>query len=45
MSVYQLNKAFKTAEIVYGRRGLDLNEVEQGILEEVFRRTEQFRNF
>jgi len=44
-SVYQLNKAFKTAEIVYERRGLNLNEVEQGILEEVFRRTEQFRNF
>ena len=44
-SVYQLNKAFKTAEIVYKRRGLNLNEVEQGILEEVFRRTEQFRNF
>jgi UDP-N-acetylglucosamine diphosphorylase/glucosamine-1-phosphate N-acetyltransferase len=44
-SVYQLNKAFKTAEIVYGRRGLDFNEMEQDILAEVFKRTEQFRNF
>jgi UDP-N-acetylglucosamine diphosphorylase/glucosamine-1-phosphate N-acetyltransferase len=44
-SVYQLNKALKTAEIVFGRRSLELNEIERGILEEVFKRTEQYRNF
>ncbi len=43
--VYQINKALKTAEIVYGRRGLELNEMEQAILEEVYRITEKNRNF
>jgi UDP-N-acetylglucosamine diphosphorylase/glucosamine-1-phosphate N-acetyltransferase len=43
--VYQLNKAFKTAEIVMGRRSLELDETERSILEEVFKRTEEFRNF
>jgi UDP-N-acetylglucosamine diphosphorylase/glucosamine-1-phosphate N-acetyltransferase len=43
--VYQLNKAFKTAEIVMGRRNLELDETERSILEEVFKRTEEFRNF
>ena len=43
--VYQINKALKTAEIVYGRRGLELNEIERGILEEVYRITEKNRRF
>ena len=42
-TTYKLNKAFETARLVMERRGLDLDEVEQAVLEEIFKQTEEFR--
>lgn len=42
-TTYKLAKAFETAELVLERRGLNLDEVEQAILEEVFNQTKEFR--
>jgi UDP-N-acetylglucosamine diphosphorylase/glucosamine-1-phosphate N-acetyltransferase len=38
-STYQLRKAFETAELVMQRRGLELNNVEKNILQNVFEKT------
>lgn len=44
-SVYNINKALKTAEIVMARRNVEMNEVEENILRKVFELTEENRNF
>jgi UDP-N-acetylglucosamine diphosphorylase/glucosamine-1-phosphate N-acetyltransferase len=43
--VYSLKKMFETAEKVYVRRNRSFDEVEQGILTEVFNLTEKYRRF
>ena len=40
---YKLNKVFETSQLVMQRRGINLDETEQAILEEIFNRTEEFR--
>jgi len=42
-TTYKLNKVFETAKLVMERRGIDLDETEQAILEEIFKQTEEFR--
>jgi len=44
-TVYQLSKAFETAEKVLQRRNINLTEVDKKILKKVFELTEEFRNF
>ncbi len=44
-TVYQLAKAFETAEKVLNRRNLTLSDVDKKILEKVFELTQEFRNF
>jgi len=40
---YSIKKAFETAALVYERRGRVFDEVDQNILEEVFKLTEEYR--
>jgi hypothetical protein len=40
---YQLNKAVQTAKLVYARRGIEFNEMEQAIFEAIFTQTEKWR--
>jgi UDP-N-acetylglucosamine diphosphorylase/glucosamine-1-phosphate N-acetyltransferase len=40
---YQLNKAVQTASLVYARRGMEFNEMEQAIFESIFTQTEKWR--
>ena len=42
-TTYKLNKAFETAKLGMERRGLELDEVEQAVLGEIFKQTEEFR--
>jgi UDP-N-acetylglucosamine diphosphorylase/glucosamine-1-phosphate N-acetyltransferase len=42
---YKLNKALDTAKRVMARRGIDLNEVEEAILAEVYELSKPHRNF
>jgi hypothetical protein len=42
---YKLNKALDTARRVMARRGIDLNEIEEAILAEVYEQSKQHRNF
>jgi UDP-N-acetylglucosamine diphosphorylase/glucosamine-1-phosphate N-acetyltransferase len=42
---YKLNKALDTARRVMARRGIDLNEIEEAILAEVYKQSKQHRNF
>lgn len=42
-TTYKLAKAFETAKLVMEHRGIELDETEQVILEEVFKQTEEFR--
>lgn len=44
-SVYSTKKAMITADIVMKRRNQDFNEIEESILNHVFKETEQYRNF
>jgi UDP-N-acetylglucosamine diphosphorylase/glucosamine-1-phosphate N-acetyltransferase len=44
-SEYKLDKALDTAKRVMDRRGIDLNEVEEAILAEVYELSKQHRNF
>jgi UDP-N-acetylglucosamine diphosphorylase/glucosamine-1-phosphate N-acetyltransferase len=41
--VYTIKKMFETAKLVFERRGLDFDELEQDILKAVFEKTESFR--
>ena len=43
-STYQINKAIETAKLVYERRNLEFNAVEQNILAQVFELTKKYRN-
>ncbi len=43
-TTYKIPKAFETAELVMKRRDKELNDIEKSILEEIFRRTSEFRN-
>jgi UDP-N-acetylglucosamine diphosphorylase/glucosamine-1-phosphate N-acetyltransferase len=43
-STYQINKAIETAKLVYERRNLEFNTVEQNILTHVFELTKKYRN-
>jgi UDP-N-acetylglucosamine diphosphorylase/glucosamine-1-phosphate N-acetyltransferase len=43
-SIYKLPKAFEVAEIVFGRRKLSFDKVEQGILTQVYNMTKRYRN-
>lgn len=43
--LYTLKKALITAEIVYGRRSLELNEIDRKILESVFELTKKYRKY
>jgi UDP-N-acetylglucosamine diphosphorylase/glucosamine-1-phosphate N-acetyltransferase len=43
--VYKPEKAFKTAELVYDRRGMVLSESEKGILAKIFEKDEKYRRF
>lgn len=45
LSVYQINKAKETANLVMKRKNEEFDEVEQRILEHVFKITEKYRNF
>ena len=45
LSVYQINKAKETADLVYKRRHLEFDEKEQQILEHIFEATKKYRNF
>ena len=40
---YKTNKAFETAKAMMARRGVEFDEAEQSILEEVFQRTKKYR--
>ena len=40
---YKTNKAFETARAMMARRGVEFDEAEQSILEEVFQQTEKYR--
>ena len=44
-TTFQMNKVKEVATAVMNRRGLDFNEKEEKILEYVFEKTKQFRNF
>lgn len=44
-SVYQLNKAYETAERVMERRNLILTKEDKDILDHIFQQTQQYRNF
>lgn len=44
-TVYGINKAFEVADKVMQRRGVVLDEVEKGILKEIFERTSKYRSF
>ena len=44
-TTYQTKKAVETAKIVMSRRGIELDEVEERILENVFEQTDQYRNY
>ncbi len=44
-SVYQLQKAFETAEIVMKRRGMELQDADRKILEHIFKNTTKYRKF
>ena len=44
-SIYPINKAKETADLVLKRRNLEFNEIEQRILEQVFEITKKYRNF
>ena len=41
---YKLDKMFETAERVYARRGIELDELEKSILSNVFEQTKKYRN-
>lgn len=43
LSTYAIPKAFETAKLVFERRGMDFNKIEQDILQHVFTETEQHR--
>jgi UDP-N-acetylglucosamine diphosphorylase/glucosamine-1-phosphate N-acetyltransferase len=43
-ATYTINKAFETADLVLKRRSMSLNDIEKGILQEVFERTKKFRS-
>jgi len=43
LSVYSINKAFDTAQMVFERRGLPFNDIEKNILKHVFELSEEFR--
>ena len=45
MQVYNINKALETAKRVMERRGIDLNDLEQAILNHIFEETTSFRNY
>lgn len=42
-STYQLRKALETAKLVMSRRGIELDEIEEGVLTNVFNKTQDFR--
>ncbi|NVO11336.1 MAG: GlmU family protein [Bacteroidales bacterium] len=44
-SIYSVDKAFETAELVYKRRGLSFNSIEKKIFRNVFELTKEFRKF
>ena len=44
-TTYQLKKATDTSKIVMSRRGIELDEVEERILESVFKLSEKYRNY
>lgn len=44
METYKLDKMFETAERVYARRGIELDELEKSILSHVFEQTKKYRN-
>lgn len=44
-TTYQVKKAIETTKIVFSRRGIELDEVEERILENVFKLTDQYRNY
>lgn len=44
-SVYQVNKAIETADLVFKRREMEFDEKEQDILKHVFEQTKKYRNF
>lgn len=43
-STYQITKAMETAKLVYERRNLEFNTVEQNILTHIFELTKKYRN-
>lgn len=44
-SVYQINKAYETAERVMERRNMSLTKEDKDILDHIFQQTQQYRNF
>ncbi|MDV7187307.1 GlmU family protein [Lutibacter sp. TH_r2] len=44
-TTYQLKKAAETAKIVMSRRGIELDQVEERILENVFNLSKKYRNY
>jgi UDP-N-acetylglucosamine diphosphorylase/glucosamine-1-phosphate N-acetyltransferase len=44
-SIYQINKAKETAQLVMKRKNEDFNKLEQQILEHIFEITKKYRNF
>lgn len=43
-TTYKTSKAFETAEIVMGRRGIELSQVDKDILSHIFDETAGFRH-
>jgi len=44
-SVYKVDKAIETAELVYGRRGLTFTEVDKKIFNKIFEITKEYRKY
>ena len=44
-TTYQIKKVIETSKIVFSRKGIELDEIEERILENVFKLTDQYRNY
>ena len=44
-TTYQIKKVIETSKIVFSRKGIEMDETEERILENVFKLTDQYRNY
>lgn len=44
-TTYQIKKVIETSKIVFSRKGIEMDEIEERILENVFKLTDQYRNY